>query len=443
MAWVNICSKTYDSNYSGAHVKVVIQYDNSSITITSLTCRAIGYLTDYNGSYGDTYFIYSSDGGISRICYRGGTSTKKDGSVYYTSNNFTLSKTETATSFKLPEVRLCNDGSHHDASVYTDYNGRGHAIYWNDQRHMWTTVNSGGNTINTTVYVTDVRAGTVTITDNYNNTFSVTGTKGADGAYNPATGPTLSWGYDTNYGNAISNPNSLAIVTAANASRRVYAKGVTGATHGDDAPAATYADIRQYVAPPTPTSATLTTDKSRVTMRGTWTFSWPKVEGTNSSSPVVGYRIRAKRTRQGTEINLPIINSRSTGTTDYSKDNYCFDTDDTGYPFIADKCRYYTDDTKCYFEIYPEQFSDLVQPGDYIGLRVHAYTRKGKNNTGAQIFSADWAKTIDTEVNNAGIVHVKVGNEWKEGQVWVKANGSWHEAETVNVKTANGWKESQ
>jgi hypothetical protein len=88
--------------------------------------------------------------------------------TYYTSNSFTLSKTKTATSFTLPELRLCNDGSHHSTSSYTDSNGRGWSIYWNNSRHMWSTVNSGGSTISTSVYVTDIGTGTVDeVKDNY------------------------------------------------------------------------------------------------------------------------------------------------------------------------------------------------------------------------------------------------------------------------------------
>ena len=71
---------------------------------------------------------------------------------------------------------------------------------------------------------TAVGTGTVSIKDNGNNTFTVSGTKGTDGTNNKATGPTVSWGYNTNYNDGSSGTYGLTIATSGNATRRVYAR---------------------------------------------------------------------------------------------------------------------------------------------------------------------------------------------------------------------------
>ena len=73
---------------------------------------------------------------------------------------------------------------------------------------------------------------------------------------------------------------------------------------------------------------------------------------------------------------------------------------------------------------------------------MHAYTKNGKDNDGARIFSSTPIWSPEYEFKNAGVVNVKVGGQWKEGQVYVKVGGTWKEAETVNTKVSGAWKES-
>jgi hypothetical protein len=83
------------------------------------------------------------------------------------------------------------------------------------------------------------------------------------------------------------------------------------------------------------------------------------------------------------------------------------------------------------------------KPGDTVRIGVKPYTQYGASNTGTQLFNADYTYSANSTVRNAGIVHVKVGGTWKEGQVYVKVNGAWKEAETVSTKVNGSWKESQ
>ena len=83
--------------------------------------------------------------------------------------------------------------------------------------------------------------------------------------------------------------------------------------------------------------------------------------------------------------------------------------------------------------------------GDKVKLGLFAYTRKGKNNDGAvQLFSGKSTTQITNEytIDSKGVMNVKVGSAWKEGQVYVKVNNTWKEAEAVYTKVGGSWKES-
>lgn len=495
MAWVNICSKTYDSNYNTGKVKVVVQYDDSSITTTSITCRTKGYLTGYNGSCEDTYFIYSNGGGISRICYRGGTSTKKDGSSYYTSNSFTLSKTSTTSYFTLPELRLCNDGSHHEpSSKYTDSNGRGWSIYWKNSRHMWTTVNSGGSTISTDVYVHSVSKPSAPSapTNNHNNTFSASCSAVSNPGYNPVTttiqyklGDNGSW---VNAGSAGTRVISRKVHSAEPAadSQTVYVRVKAQPTYGSDSDKNGIADpvysdssagtiLKNYVAPSQPTEApSVSKTKSRFTVKEPWTVSWSKTtqqaQKKNNSSPVAGYRIimLVKRGGTGGWISEPfrVKATNSQGWKYLGQNPDKKGNNDTWYTVD-------TSDLSSKTSITIDPMLQGFVPGDKIKIGIRPYIlwnaekppHEDSFTEVYKLFSCEQTingtKGVDSEtytftdeitVQNAGVVRVKTGTDkssFKEGIVWVKINNTgtkttdWVEADVVKVKTSRGWKESE
>lgn len=486
MAWVDICSKTYDSNYNTGKVKVVIQYNDATVTTTSLTCRAKGYLTAWNGSCEDTYFIYSNGGGISRICYRGGTSTKKNGSSYYTSNSFTLSKTSTTSYFTLPELRLCNDGSHHEPSKYTDSNGRGWSIYWKNSRHMWTTVNSGGSTISTNVYVHSVSKPSAPSapTNNHNNTFSASCSAVSNPGYNPVTttiqyklGDNGSWVDAGSAGTRIISNKAHSAEPAAD-SQTVYVRVKAQPTYGSDANKDKIADpvysnsssgtiLKNYVAPSQPTEApSVSKTKSRFTVKEPWTVSWSKTtqqaQKKNNSSPVAGYRIvmLVKRGGTGGWISEPFkVKANNSQGWKYlgQNPNNKGNGDD-----------WYTVDTSDLNNQTSITIDPMVQgfvPGDKVKIGICPYilwkaanpTHEDSFGDTYKLFSSEqtinggidgetYTFTEEITVQNAGVVRVKTGTDkssFKEGIVWVKTSDGWKEADVVKVKTANGWKESE
>lgn len=276
-------------------------------------------------------------------------------------------------------------------------------------------------------YYTAVGKGTVKITDNYNNTFSITGTQGANGTNNKATGYSIKWSYNTNYDQTVSNPNALTINTATDATRTVRAKITTTATKGSSSTNTGSEVIKQYVAPANPGKPVLSYSKNRLTIKENWSYSWTAASQINSSSPVTGYRLILYK--NGVSIAIKGSSGevvpgalRSTAGTWYWDSNYKVN----GKPTL---------------NIYPAHYGFV--PGDKIKLLVKAYTQNGKNNDGTKMLSSTWISSDELTVQNAGVVNVKVGGAWSEGQVYVKVGGAWREAETVQTKVGGNWKESQ
>jgi hypothetical protein len=81
--------------------------------------------------------------------------------------------------------------------------------------------------------------------------------------------------------------------------------------------------------------------------------------------------------------------------------------------------------------------------GDNVKLSIWAYTRYGAANDGERLFNASEMFSSVYTVQNAGVIDVKIGGVWKEGQVYTKVNGVWKEADTVSTKINGVWKDSQ
>lgn len=270
----------------------------------------------------------------------------------------------------------------------------------------------------------NVTKGTVTITDNGNNTFKISGTKGGDGTNNKATGWSLAYGYDTNYGNAASNGSSYNLAGTA-ASRTVYAKCTTTATHGSSAEATTSKTIYRYAAPGDVGKPVLTSNSfrnGRLTVKQNWTYTWTAASAGTTNSPVLGYRIRMYK-------NGALVTGITAGTGSNilkgSGTNECLDRSGS---------------TNCSITFNPVDFGFV--PGDTIYIGVFAWA---KNGAGSILWSGngDTHVVSDTAtVQNSGIMRVRPAGSWKEGVVWVKVNNTWVEAEVVYAKDSNNWKES-
>ena len=266
-------------------------------------------------------------------------------------------------------------------------------------------------TINITGGWTSIGTGTTTIKDNYNNTFTITATKGKKGTNNPAGGPTnLKWGY-TSTGMSTTYTNgqiiTLKISDNSKSTRTVYATSTTTAEHGDDMVATTSADVVQFIAPKADGKPTISFNKSRLTTKEDWTYEWNAATASNVRSSVQGYTVVLQR-KQPTETSFSTI-----------------DTYDTTSRSIT------INPTQCGFN-----------PGDQVRLGIQPFTRYGSKNTETKL-PGSVVYSDPSTVQNSGVMRIKAGGKWHEGQVCVKVSGKWVEADVVKIKTANGWKDSE
>ena len=266
---------------------------------------------------------------------------------------------------------------------------------------------------------TDIGKGTVTIIDNGDNTFTIGGTKGKDGTNNPGSGPWLYYSYDSaTYENSLDSDGDTFKLAGSAKVRTVFAKCVTEATYGSDTEATTSKEIKRYVAPLLPNKVNLTYEKSRLTVKEPWVFTWDAAAQSSSSyTGVKGYRIVLLKNHN----SIPIKSSGKTiSSNPSSADWYTVDIESNSFTI--------------------DPIANGFEPDDVVALGVKPYTINGKSE---KVFNSDYRYSTDATVQNAGIARIKVGGNWKEGQVYVKTSTGWKEAETVNVKTSSGWKESQ
>lgn len=447
MAWVDIDASIFKHTFSCKYDTdsqdacfVTLQYDSSAISPTEAKIRFKLNKDDskVSGDLFDTFYLLVNPNDSSSRMLVGlkttytAKSPNRDAWPYVSSTILTLTKTYNAEKFTIPEFWLCNNANKTIATTaQAFYNGYKDSE-WRGKNLRTTSRAIGISVASGTTVATSVGVGSVTITDNGNNTFSITGTKGANGTNNTASGPTLSWGYTNSYGNAVSNPTALEITTQANASRTVYAKSITGAEYGSDAVATAYKAIKQYIKPGNPGVPALSADSKkngRLTVRQNWRYTWTAAAKTNDSSLVAGYRIYLYK-------NGSVVQGLTAGTGDSITLNA------SGTNEFLDR-----NSTSCAVTFDPVAFG--FRAGDTVQLKVCAYAINGKSQTTwtvssktYSLFSSEAASAVTT-VENAGIVRVKVGGSWKEGQVYVKVGGSWKEAVSVNTKIGGAWKESQ
>jgi hypothetical protein len=442
------------SNKCDGFIRLYIQYDLSTATPTSIKYRfKIDNINSSSSWTNDEYFIFWRPGEEDKEQFFRVKKGKTNWPGY--SSTFTLTKSWDAANFKLPEFWLCHTGSicngktaftSKDGYLYMTYgDAKTKKIHWyftNNRQNFKTKKSSYTFPKIAQSVAKAVGTGTCTITDNGNNTFTLNGTKGANGTNNTATGPTLSWGYTNNYGNNFKNGDikTLSIADPTADKRTVYAKSVTGATYGSSQTATDVEDIKQYVAPSAPGKPTISPySKSKLTVKEHWLVDWREATATNNSSPVKGYRIRIYKKAEG-ETSFSTIPF-------YSKTSGQLLSSDSG----SGVNRYYYDRTVYDgsgnkrdkpMPLYPD-IQD-IEPGDTIKIGIYSYSVDAQGNKyfnggggDAQVFSAEYV------VQNNGILRVKVGGTYREGQVFVKVAGIWKEADIVHTKVAGAWKESQ
>lgn len=289
------------------------------------------------------------------------------------------------------------------------------------------------------VWATYVKPGTISITDNGNNTFIIKATRGAAGTNNPVKGFKVDWGYDSAYTNTLINSSTATSYTSDNLSlvcpteipyRWVCARCETIGTYGESAVIMEQVSVKNYVAPSAPGKPYLTDSSyrnlsnKRLTVKyQPWRYNWTAAKAANDSSPVDGYRVRLYKNGQKI-VGLKSSNNeliQGTGTEEW--------VDRSTATYGADSSNTFT----IYFN--PNNFG--FKAGDTVQLGLYSYARNGKGNmlfNGGGTSDAQ-VKSDITTVQNAAVVYVKIDNSWREGIVHVKTdNNTWKEADVVYVK---------
>ena len=437
MAWVNISENTFKKTYNGhgdhsGYIHVKLQYDNASVSPTSVKLRFV--LFGNAPDFWDMYYIllYPTDSSKRTLHVLKDVFTLYDPDLdawpYYAKQTFTVTKSAGAAGFTIPAFWFICDGWDNTspdtaAAFYNNYKDGGVRDDWRTAYGATTIAIASNSTV-----ATAISKGTVSITDNGNNTFTLKGTRGAAGNNNPVKSSSLKWGYNTSYSNTFTNNSTktLEITTPTAATRTVYAKSTTSPTYGSDAVAAVSLAVKQYVGPTKSGKPEITYKRSRLTIKDEWTISWGASAPTNSSSPVRGYRIRIF-------VNDTSIQIKNASGTVLSSDN----------GNTSDKWRHYYDSesTSTSMTFYVNKHD--IKPKDVVKIVVHGYT---KNAKGEKVFISDNYNTSEEyQVRHAGIMRTKISDgkkPWKEGQVYVKTDGKWKEAEVVYTKADGKWKEA-
>lgn len=279
----------------------------------------------------------------------------------------------------------------------------------------------------TSYYYTAVTKGTVTITDNGNNTFKVSGTKGSSGTNNTAGGPILQYSWDNSYWINTYNNADISF-TSTVATRTVYARSITTATYGSNAIATANKSLTYYIVPGNPGAPVISYTKSRLTIKEPWTFSWTAASAGNTSSPIAGYRLRLYKNN----ILIPIKDSEGNTLSSSWSNDYWYDTDNT----------------KCFYTIDP--IIHGYAPGDTVKLTIFAYIKTGNNEKLWSGQGSTPASSIEYLVQNAGVMRPLVNGKHVEGVVLVALQDNsdkgytWTEADIVKVYTPNKtWAEAE
>lgn len=422
-----------NSGQVSGNIETYIEYDADRTTPTQTYIRFRGSAISGSAtSWQDTFYVlYNPNNNpegrtikLIKTHYTQGGRWDEPGD----STGIKITKSYSSETFYVQDYWICNDGQFASGKYPSDMllNADWAYTYFKDNRSNWIQTGLGSEShsiMKSDTVATAVTVSKPTITDNGDNTFTIKASAGKAGTNNKVNSSTLYYRKGTSgtylKASGLTLSEEKITASAASASQTVYAYTEVDGQYNDPTSSTASASIKNYVAPNVPGKPVISYTKSRLTIKENWTYTWTAATQSNSSSPVKGYRI--KIFKNGTEIpGLTCSTSNNTigkgsGSTKY-----------------VDR-----ESTSCTITFNPVTLG--FEPKDTIKVRIHAYT---KNAAGGKVFNSANTDSVESTVQNAGIVHVRVNNAWKEGQVYVKVSGAWKEAESVHTKVSGSWKES-
>jgi hypothetical protein len=331
----------------------------------------------------------------------------------------------------------------------------------------------------TTTYTNGTKGSITAVTDSGKNTFTISGKLGKGGTHNAIKSAVVT--YQTlPSGGSWSSEVKLTVPAAsikegtfsftlnvpyAKAATTYSVKAKISCTYAINTATtswATFKDSIKFRYGPNSTIPVISYSKNRLTLKENISFTWNDGTATTDTLPIdrlMGYRLRLYGCNDS-DIAQAAADGKSIATLGYTDRKhlaaaYVTSSGDAYYDTFIEGVALENGATYTYdkeqgkhtFTFDPSKFNFSV--GDSVFFSTigrYKYTRAdGKTSTESWANrELGYATCSDlTKFQNAGIVHIKVGSQWQEGQVWIKTNSGWKEAETVNVKTASGWKESQ
>lgn len=429
MAWIDIGTSIYSVTAVFPYQKdftnnpvLTLQYDDTAVTPTKATFRFKLGKTSSGDLWDMFYVLLDPTNAEKRTLHAlktAHTQNTKANWPYIANSTFDVSKGYSDATFTIPELWICNDGQNATSNrtalgFYNHYNDS----EWRGQVLRVTQAAKAISVAASSTVATDVGVPALTITDNGNNTFTIAGTDGANGTNNTAT-TAYSWGYDNKYGNSGLATAQTLPSDKTSATVTVYAKAVTTGTYGTAKTTTKSLAVKNYKAPNAPGVPQISYNKSRLTVKENWTYTWSAATRVNTNSSIAGYRIRVYK--DGKEITGL---AATTGSTVITKG--------TGASAFLDR-----NTTDCSIVFNPVDFGFTA--GNKVKVRVQAYAKNAKKT----LLLSSEADSAELEVLNAGVMRIRSGNDCIEGIVKVWDNGGWQEADLVKIKTPSGWAESE
>ena len=435
-------SDAADTAWSNVNTTITLQYNTESVSTTSVNVR---FKVTSNCKTTDGLYLLYDPGNANRLFqikpYNGATA-----STYY-SSTFALTKSATASVFTTKSVWACNTGAGTVSGSKITY-ATGTDTFYNffksdGLRAHYAKRQNSVYDLSIEPEKTVVEKGTeptIFITSGSNGYFTLSGSFASGGANNKLVSVGIYYTTDGSDPSASSSDRHTLIPMTPTPggsysyTMPIYNSCTVKAVIICELEAMTLKSaikslsITYYTPPAAPGLPALYYDKSRLTVKEPWTFTW----SASSSSTVVGYYIMLLRCPAG-ETDFEFVRELTCSTSnDYigispgSNSN----TNTNYYVKRASKsCRVVLED--------PTDFGFDV--GDKVKLRIRAYRTDGYG----RVIQSAIVNSYEYEVQNAGIVHVKVGGAWKEGQVYAKVGGNWKEAASIGTKVNGSWKESQ